>query len=248
MKTYSVKSGDTLSGISKKFGITLQEILTVNPAITNPNQIKVGDLIKIPDNATNLNTTNTASIPSTAPLTSSCSPEALKKIVPKLSAAKADQLVVAINKAMQEAEINTSQRQAAFIAQIAHETGGFKWLQELGDDAYFARYDGREDLGNTEPGDGPRFHGRGFLQITGRFNYEKAGNALGLDLINDPDQAAKPDVGARIAAWYWRTRNLNYFADKNDFITITRRINGGLNGLEDRESYWEKAKLALAVA
>ncbi len=246
MKTYSIKSGDTLSGISKRFGITLEEVLAVNPAITNPNLIKVGEKIKIPDNAANLNTTHTASTPSAAPLASSCSPEALKKIVSKLSADKAAQLAVAINQAMQEAEINTMQRQAAFIAQIAHETGGFKWFRELGNDQYFEKYDGREDLGNTEPDDGPRFRGRGFIQITGRNNYEKAGQALGLDLIDNPEQAESMDVGARIAAWYWRTRNLNYFADKDDFITITRRINGGVNGLEDREAYWEKAKRALA--
>ena len=177
--------------------------------------------------------------------------EQLCVIVPGLKKTKALGLAGPLNEAMPEGQINTAVRQAAFLAQIAHETGGFQWFRELGADSYFARYDGRRDLGNTQPGDGPRYKGRGFIQITGRNNYQKAGEALGLDLLDNPQQAETPEVGARIAVWYWGSRGLNTLADKatdEAFISITRRINGGLNGLADRRAYYARAKKAFSLA
>jgi putative chitinase len=151
---------------------------------------------------------------------------------------------------MQEVNIDTPARQAAFLAQVAHETGGFQWFRELGNQAYFTKYDGRADLGNTQPGDGARYRGRGFIQITGRTNYTHAGQALGLDLVNQPQLAETPEIGARIAAWFWNSRGLNALADQADdeaFKSITRRINGGLNGLDDRRAYYARAQSVLGV-
>ncbi len=108
-------------------------------------------------------------------------------------------------------------------------------------------YNGRADLGNTQPGDGPRFKGRGLIQLTGRSNYRQYGELLKLDLVGDPKLAADPVISLRIACTFWQQHDLNPLADADDIITITRRINGGLNGLNSRRAYLRAAKLALHV-
>jgi putative chitinase len=168
----------------------------------------------------------------------------LQAIMPNLPAAKAAQYLPYLNAAMAEANINTPQRQAAFLAQLAEESGQLKYFQEL---ASGEEYEGRRDLGNVEPGDGPRYKGRGPIQLTGRSNYQKAGAALGLDLVDNPNLAAQPDVGFRTAGWYWTTHNLNPLADQGDFPDITRRINGGLNGEATRVQYYNTAKRVLGA-
>jgi predicted chitinase len=140
--------------------------------------------------------------------------------------------------AMAKAEINTVTRAAAFLGQLMHESGELCYLEEQ---ASGHAYEGRRDLGNTEPGDGPKFKGRGFIQITGRANYRAAGLALGLDLTEEPWQAADPDVAASIAAWFWQSHGCNELADALDFAGITRQINGGLNGYSARFDHYHRA-------
>jgi len=164
--------------------------------------------------------------------------------MPNLSLARARQYLPHLNAAMNEAGITTPKRRAAFLAQVAHESGELRFFEEI---ASGAAYEGRRDLGNVRPGDGRRFKGRGPIQLTGRTNYRAAGRALGLDLENNPTRAADPDVGFRVAAWYWRTRGLNTLADQGDFREITKRINGGFNGLADRQRYWARAKTVLGA-
>ena len=154
-----------------------------------------------------------------------------------------------ITAAMDEFSIDTPVRQAAFLAQTGHESGGLKWLSELwGPTPAQKGYEGRVDLGNLQVGDGFRYRGRGLLQVTGRANYRRTGNALGADLESFPDILSGPGMAARSAACFWHAHGLNTFADSGDFITLTRRINGGLNGLADRQRLWAAAKIALAVA
>jgi predicted chitinase len=136
-------------------------------------------------------------------------------------------------------EINTGLRVSHFMAQCCHESGNFRYMVELGNDAYFQMYEGRASLGNTQPGDGARFKGRGIIQLTGRTNYTKYGQLLGLDLVNHPELAEQPANAVKIACEFWKqnTRagvSMNQLADKDDIEAITRRINGGVNGLEDR--------------
>lgn len=151
--------------------------------------------------------------------------------------------------AMAEFDINTPARQAAFLAQIGHESGGLHWTTELwGPTEAQRRYEGRRDLGNTQPGDGFRFRGRGLIQTTGRDNYKRTGEALGIDLLSDADRLAEPVLAARSAGWFWKSKGLNELADKGDFLTITKRINGGYNGLSERQMLWSDAKDALGVA
>jgi putative chitinase len=147
-----------------------------------------------------------------------------------------------LNQACVEFQINTPKRLAAFFAQLAHESGSLKYSEEI---ASGAAYEGRRDLGNISSGDGVRFKGRGLIQLTGRFNYRKYGNLLGLDLIGNPEQAATPSVSCRIAGLFWKSHGLNELADKGDFSEITRRINGGYNGLRDRIDHWNHAKAVL---
>jgi predicted chitinase len=168
----------------------------------------------------------------------------LRAIMPNLPLDKAQQYLPLLNQAMAEAHIDTPQRQAAFLAQLAHESGEFKYFEEL---ASGAAYEGRRDLGNTQPGDGRRYKGRGPIQLTGRNNYRTAGQALGLDLEGNPTLAARPEVGFRTAAWFWNTHNLSPLADQGNFRAITKRINGGYNGEASRERYWGRAKQALGA-
>lgn len=148
-----------------------------------------------------------------------------------------------LNDAMEEWEINTPRRQAAFLAHIAHESGELRYVEEL---ASGDAYEGRKDLGNTEPGDGRLYKGRGLIQITGRANYASCSDALGVDFIADPQLLESPANACRSAAWFWTTHGCNELADSDNFRKITLRINGGLNGYEDRLAYWELAKEAIA--
>ena len=152
-----------------------------------------------------------------------------------------------IEAAMAEFEINTPDRQAAFLAQVGHESGGLHWLVEIwGPTIAQTHYEGRADLGNTEPGDGFKFRGRGLIQITGRANFQAAGDALGVDLVAEPEQLSTPELAARSAAWFWTEHGLNELADVGDFMRITRRINGGTNGFDERLALYDAAKVVLA--
>lgn len=152
-----------------------------------------------------------------------------------------------IEAAMAEFGITTPLRQAAYLAQIGHESGGLRYTTEIwGPTAAQSRYEGRKDLGNTQAGDGFKYRGRGLIQTTGRANYLATGAALGVDLIADPERLAEPDLAARSAAWYWHQHGLNMLADVGDFELITRRINGGLNGYAERLELYTIAREVLA--
>lgn len=152
-----------------------------------------------------------------------------------------------IEAAMAEFGIDTPARQSAFLAQIGHESGGLRYTTEIwGPTPAQARYEGRKDLGNVRPGDGSRFRGRGLIQTTGRDNYNATGRALGIDLLANPELLAKPVWAARSAGWYWQSRKLNALADTKDFLALTKRINGGTNGLDDRLALYAAAQAVLA--
>jgi putative chitinase len=166
----------------------------------------------------------------------------LKKIMP-YAGRRAEFYIDHLNSAMDEFGIDTPQRQAAFLAQIAHESGSLNYVKEL---ASGKDYEGRKDLGNVESGDGVRFKGRGLIQITGRDNYRACGQVLDLPLIDNPELLETPENACRSAGWFWQSRGLNELADKGDFLLITKRVNGGTNGYKDRLAYYERAQQVLA--
>lgn len=166
----------------------------------------------------------------------------LKLIMP-LAGERADKFIEPLNAAMNEFEIDNAARQAAFLAQIAHESGSLRYVREL---ASGDAYEGRADLGNDEPGDGPRYKGRGLIQITGKANYRGCGDALAVDLVAEPGLLERTDLACRSAAWFWKTHGLNELADKEDFRLITKRINGGYNGYKERVAFHSKAQEVLA--
>lgn len=154
----------------------------------------------------------------------------------------AEGLAAALNTHMEKNGINTKLRVAHFLAQLGHESDHFRTTREY---ASGAAYEGRRDLGNIRAGDGKRFRGRGPIQITGRYNYEKYGKKLGIDLVSKPELAETPDVGVRIAILYWNDHGLSELADKDDVKRITKKINGGYNGLNSRIAMLENAKRVL---
>jgi predicted chitinase len=167
----------------------------------------------------------------------------LRQIMPNCAAAKRADYLPFIQQAMAEFDITSYLRETAFLAQLAHESGELRYMEEI---ASGAAYEGRANLGNTQPGDGKRYKGRGPIQLTGRANYAKYGQLLGLDLVNDPTIAATKEVGFRIAGQYWKLNGLNELADQQQFKAITKRINGGYNGLDDRIKYYERAKKVMS--
>lgn len=136
---------------------------------------------------------------------------------------------------------------AQFVAQLKHESWNFTRLQEVPKGAkYFRRYDIKHNpkqarsLGNRHQGDGARYRGRGYIQLTGRENYQRAGKALGIDLVRQPELAARPDIAARVAVWYWTSRVRPYVRDWMDTAQVTRLINPGLMGLQDRQRNFQE--------
>ena len=141
--------------------------------------------------------------------------------------------------------IDTARRRAHFLAQVGHESGELRYTEEI---ASGDAYEGRRDLGNTEAGDGRRFKGRGLIQLTGRANYRAFGQAIGVDLLSgdNPQRiATDPWLAVEVACWFWQARGLNALADADDAHAVTRRINGGLNGLADRLRQLDRARFFL---
>lgn len=199
----------------------------------------------------------------------------LLAVMPR-SAGVADRVLQVLAAAMDRFEIRTPERTAAFLAQLAHESGELgQWTENLNYSwqglrkvfpKYFPTdaaaqachrqpekianrvYGGRMGNGGEATGDGWRYRGRGPIQLTGKDNYRACGQAIGVDLVNRPELLETPEVGCLAAAWFWSSRGLNALADAGKFLTITRRINGGTHGLEDRMKYWERARAVFGVA
>ncbi len=168
--------------------------------------------------------------------------ERLLRLAPQGRAAIVAGLASTFDRSAAAAGITTRLRLCHFLAQAAHESDRFRTLEEYGGPAYFARYDGRRDLGNTQAGDGARYHGRGLFQLTGRANYRRYGALIGLDLEGSPERAKEPAISLAIAFAYWRDRGCNAAADADDLVAVTKLINGGRNGLAQRRQLLALAK------
>lgn len=174
----------------------------------------------------------------------------LRAIMP-YAGKRAEVFLDPLNRAMDEFKIDTPARQAAFLAQVAHESGSLRYVRELASGEAYDTGRLAERLGNTpeDDDDGRRYKGRGLIQITGTDNYRACSDALFGDpqhLLDHPEILEQPEHACRSAAWFWDSRNLNAHADRGEFALITRRINGGTNGLADRLAYFDRAKRVLA--
>lgn len=164
----------------------------------------------------------------------------LKTVCPSLTAAQAKTLARELGQAMHDFDCTTPQRAAMCVAQLAHESGEFRYREEI---ASGAAYEGRRDLGNVHAGDGVRYKGRGYLQITGRVNYLEVSRALGVDFVHRSTKLADPHWACQASLWWWKQHGCNQLADTGNLVTVTRRINGGVNGLEDRRKYYRRARV-----
>jgi Chitinase class I len=154
-----------------------------------------------------------------------------------------------IESALERNEINSLATVIAAIATVAVETGRFSPIRERGGPAYFTKnYEGRADLGNTQPGDGAKFFGRGYIQITGRGNYSEYGRGIGVDLVANPDLALDPAIGAQVLALFFRAKNIPRLADAGKWESVRRRVNGGLNGWDRFSAYVGELSKALQLA
>ena len=182
--------------------------------------------------------------------------QTMREIAPSFSGAIAQRqnfILTAVGevlaKTLQEFEINTRLRIAHFLAQTCHESAGFRTTEEF---ASGQAYEHRLDLGNVNVGDGPRYKGRGLLQLTGRSNYTLLGKQLldqgliAVSLKDAPELAAEPVLSLRIACEFWKSKNINAACDGDDVLRVTKIVNGGTNGLDDRRALTSKAKTALA--
>jgi len=166
--------------------------------------------------------------------------ETLLKIMPNANHnGRLDAMLPFLLEGMKKYAINTRLRQNHFIAQLAHESGEFRYMEEI---ASGAAYEGRKDLGNTEVGDGIKFKGRGLIQLTGRANYAAITKALGIDFVSKPELLSTPKYAVLSACWFWNSRGLNIWADADDILRITKKINGGTTGLSQREMYLDRAE------
>ena len=165
--------------------------------------------------------------------------EQLKQVCTTTPMSKIKIYVQLFNQYMPQYDINTPLRICHFISQVAHESLCLFYTKEI---ASGKAYEGRIDLGNVNEGDGVCFKGRGLIQLTGRTNYEELSKEFGIDAISMPELIEQPEWAVRSACWFWKKKGLNQLADLDDIIKVTKKINGGLTGLEDRKRLYELCK------
>lgn len=168
---------------------------------------------------------------------------ALRRVVPQLSARDAETVADGLADAFRRFAITTKPRAAMAVAQWAHESAGFSTSQEF---ASGKAYEHRADLGNTQDGDGCRYKGRGRIMITGRANYAAVAAALGIDCVNHPQLLEHSPYSELVSGWWWEAHGCNAYCDHGAFEQLTRRINGDLNGIEDRRRYYDRAQTVAA--
>jgi putative chitinase len=173
----------------------------------------------------------------------------LRACMPHATKQNIDAFIDPLNEACEIYNIKSPERIAMFLAQLAHESGELRYTTELASGAAYDVGKLAVALGNTpqDDGDGERYKGRGLIQITGLGNYKKLSAELKTDFVSTPSFLCMPKWASLSAGWYWNDRNLNFFADKQDIKTVTKKINGGYNGLTQRTAYWITARRAFGL-
>lgn len=171
--------------------------------------------------------------------------EKLAVVLPRATQGRIELYFEPLKTGMIKYGITSPLQMAHFIAQLGHESASLLYCEEI---ASGAAYEGRTDLGNTQPGDGRRYKGRGLIQLTGRANYAAYSRFAGVDYLADPEPlATDPLVAVDVSCWFWQDRGLPALAERDDVKAVTKRINGGFNGLDDRIANLVRAKSVLGL-
>jgi putative chitinase len=241
--TQIVDPGDTVYSIARQNNVNPSVLFKLN-GFNNNTKLTPGQEVKVPD----VYTKDAKPAAKPAAKVSKPAPVSVAKTVSPITGNRAEQLLM--NTAIRSGITGTEL--AAFMAQMAHESDDFKSMKEYGGSLDFRKYDPKyapkkaKTLGNKYAGDGNRFKGRGFIQITGRYNYGIASKAIGVDLVKNPKLAENPAVAAKIAVWYWKLRVQPNVTNFNDVEAVTKPINPGLRGLEDRKENFNDYITAMA--
>jgi predicted chitinase len=236
-----VEPGDTVYSIARQNGVDPTVVMQLNK-FNNATKLEPGQKVKVPDNTKPTTASHKQDVKHTAA-------PAIKEPVKKIDPTEAESTLK--NIAMKAGLMGTELAQ--FMAQCQHETADFTHMKEIGGSLDFKKYDPKfapkkaKILGNKHAGDGSRYAGRGYIQITGRDNYRMAGEALGLPLEEKPELASTPTVAAKIAVWYWKTRVAPHVNNFNDTAAVTKKINPGMRGLEDRQDNFKDYKNVLVA-
>ncbi len=248
-KKYTVKSGDTLSAIAAKFGVTVEDLVSWNN-IANPDVIEVGLklIVSKKGKGGKKDQTDKPSKPSTSDKDGE---KGNKKGGKKGKTVTDEQMrkmgwtnynLPDLNRCLKKYGITTPARIRHFIAQCSHESALGRYTEELGGPSYCSKYDGRRDLGNTQPGDGCRFKGAGYIQLTGRNNYQQFANSIGDSKVMEGVSYVAKKYPWSSAGFWWKNNNMNSLCDKGASVeVISKRVNGGYNGLAERKKYYSKA-------
>ncbi|NAO99967.1 LysM peptidoglycan-binding domain-containing protein [Halomonas sp. MG34] len=226
---YIVQPGDVLGRIAERFGMTLDEIMALNN-ISNPDLIQVGQELLVYDNG------DSGLPPGDGDLYVT---ESQLNQIGWSSTYLSSAILEDLNRCLERYNITTRSRLCHFISQCSHESGAGRWTKEL---ASGWDYEGRTDLGNTQPGDGPKFKGGGYIQLTGRYNYTRFSNDIGdPEIVNQGVDYVAANYPWTSAGFWWDLNNMNALCDTNPSVeAVTLRVNGGYNGLEDRRMYYNR--------
>ena len=241
-KKYTVKPGDTLSSIAAKFGVTVQDLVSWNN-IANPDNINVGLKLIVSKKGKDGKTD-----PSEKPSTSGTGGSKGNKKISKITDDQMRRMgwsnynLADLNRCLKKYDITTSNRIRHFIAQCSHESALGRYTEELGGQSHCSKYDGRKDLGNTQKGDGCKFKGAGYIQLTGRYNYQQFANSIGDKRVMEGVSYVSKKYPWSSAGFWWKSNNMNSLCDKGASVeVITKRVNGGYTHLAERKQYYNKA-------
>lgn len=227
-KYYTIQPGDTLYSIGRKFGVTVQKLCEWNN-ISNPDVINAGTILIVEKDGTDSGSNKKGKIDKVTDLQ-------MQKM------GWTNYNLNDLNNCIRKFSINTVQRIRHFIAQCSHESGLGKYTEELGGISHCSKYEGRKDLGNTQNGDGCRFKGAGYIQLTGRSNYQSFANYIGDSRVMEGVSYVSSKYPWTSAGYWWKSHGLNSLCDNGASVdVITKRVNGGYNGLAERKKYYQRA-------
>ena len=231
---YTVQSGDYLGKIANRYGVSVSDLCNWN-GISNPDLIYPGQRLLVKKSGSSSGSGSGSGSGKSGKIYSVTDSQMQKMGWKNYN-------LPDLNRCLKTFEINTVNRVRHFISQCSHESACGVYTQELGGQSYCSKYDGRRDLGNTQPGDGCRFKGAGYIQLTGRSNYQSFANYIGDSRVMEGVSYVSSKYPWTSAGYWWKSHGLNSLCDNGASVdVITKRVNGGYNGLAERKKYYQRA-------